>query len=184
MTMAKGINSAYLPLGAVATTREVAQGLEGTILGGATYSGHPVACAAAAKCMEIYKRDKIFEHAAKVGKYAKDRLNEQFVKDFPLVEHVSGYGMLLGLEIVKNKETKEEYPPKSMKMYRLQERALDKGLYVRICDKNWAPGNRMMFCPPIVTTEKEIDQMLDRLYDAFADELRDELEEGVRASAG
>jgi adenosylmethionine-8-amino-7-oxononanoate aminotransferase len=180
MAMAKGVTSAYVPLGAVAVTRDIAAGLEGSIIAGATYSGHPVACAAAAKCLEIYKRDKIFEHASKIGAYAKKRLEEQFVADFPLVDHVSGYGLLLGIEVVKNKETKEEYPPKSRKMFRLQERALDKGLYVRICDHNWAPGNRIMFCPPLVSTEQEIDQMLDRLYDAFADELKAEMEEGAR----
>ena len=178
MAMAKGVTSAYIPLGAVAITREIADGLEGSIVGGATYSGHPVACAASAKCLEIYKRDGIFEHAAKIGEYAKKRLHEQFVKDFPLVDHVSGYGMLLGIEVVKDKATKEEYPPKSRKMFRLQERALDKGLFVRICDHNWAPGNRIMFCPPLVSTEKDIDRMLDRLYDAFADELREEMEGG------
>jgi len=86
--------------------------------------------------------------------------------------------MLLGIEVVKDKATKEEYPPKSRKMFRLQERALDKGLFVRICDHNWAPGNRIMFCPPLVSTEKDIDRMLDRLYDAFADELREEMEGG------
>ncbi|MBW2183066.1 MAG: aspartate aminotransferase family protein [Deltaproteobacteria bacterium] len=175
MAMAKGITSAYIPMGAVGVTREIADGLEGSMIGGATYSGHPVASAAAAKCMEIYKRDKIFEHAAEIGKYAKKRLDEQFVENFPLVDHVSGYGMLLGIEVVKDKATKEAYPPKSLKMLRLQERALDKGLFVRICDQNWAPGNRIMFCPPLVSTEKDIDRMLDRLYDAFADELKDEM---------
>ena len=77
--------------------------------------------------------------------------------------------------MVKNSETKEAYPPKSMKMLRLQERALDKGIFIRICDQNWAPGNRIMFCPPLVSNEKDIDNMLDRLYDAFADELKDEM---------
>lgn len=175
LAMAKGVTSGYVPLGAVGITREIADGLEGSMIGGATYSGHPVPCAAAVKTMEIYERDNIFEHAAKVGKYAKKRLNEQFVEDFPLVDYVSGFGSFLGIEVVKDKATKEPYPPKSLKMLRLQERALDKGIYVRICDQNWAPGNRIMFCPPLVSTEKDIDRMLDRLYDAFAGELKAEM---------
>ena len=96
LTMAKGITSAYIPLGAVAVTSDIMDGLSMSMLGGATYSGHPVSCAASAAVLEIYKRDKIFEHAAKIGKYAKKRLEEQFVIDFPLVDHISGYGMLLG----------------------------------------------------------------------------------------
>ena len=55
MTMAKNITSAYIPLGAVAMTEDVAKGLDGSVLSGPTYAGHPVSCAAAAKVMEIYR---------------------------------------------------------------------------------------------------------------------------------
>jgi len=180
MTMAKGITSAYLPMGAVATTREIMEGLEGHVTSGATYSTHPVSCAVSAKVLEIYRRDHIFEHAAKIGRYMKEQLQERLVESTPLVDHVSGYGMLLGVEVVKDRETKEEYPPESRKMFRVQERALDKGLYVRVCDKSWAPGNRFMWCPPLVTTETEVDAMIDILIDTFKEELAAEYVEGIR----
>ena len=67
MTMAKGITSAYVPLGAVAVTEEIVDGLKGHFISGPTYTGHPASCAVAAKVMEIYKRDKVFDNAAEIG---------------------------------------------------------------------------------------------------------------------
>lgn len=163
LTMAKGITSAYLPLGCVGMTEEVFEnGLRGHIFSGPTYTGHPAACAAAAKVMEIYKRDKIFEHAAEVGKYLKEQL-KAITADVPEVVEIAGYGMLIGMEVVKNPETKEPFPFEAM--VALQETALAKGLYVRL--SGGAP--RYMICPPLVTTKEEIDQMLAILADALQD---------------
>jgi adenosylmethionine-8-amino-7-oxononanoate aminotransferase len=135
----------------------------------------------AAKTMEIYRRDGIFAHSAKIGAYAKAQLQERLVDSLPLVEHVSGYGMLLGLEVVRNNVTKEDYSKESRKMFRVQERALDKGLFLRVCDLTWAPGNRFMFCPPLVSTEVEIDAMIDIIIETFKEELTSEYAEGARS---
>jgi taurine--2-oxoglutarate transaminase len=181
MTMAKGITSAYIPLGAVAITREIADGLEGHFTSGPTYAAHPVSCAVAAKVMEIYQRDRIFEHAAKVGAYAKQQIQERLIDTSPIAQSVTGYGLLLGIELVKDKETGEDYPPESHKMMRVQDRALDKGLYIRVCDKSFAPGNRFVFAPPLVTTEAEVDAMIDILDETLKEELASEYAEGSRA---
>lgn len=162
LTMAKGITSAYMPLGAIAMKEEILeQGLEGYFFSGPTYTGHPAACAAAAKVMEIYKRDKVFQNAAKMGRH----LNEQLLAitaDVPEVVEISGYGMLQGVEVVKNPETKEPFPFEALMA--LQETALAKGLYIRL--SGGAP--RFMVCPPLVSTKGEIDQMIA----IFADALR------------
>jgi adenosylmethionine-8-amino-7-oxononanoate aminotransferase len=163
MAMAKGLTSAYMPLGAVGISREVADGLGGLVLSGPTYAGHPVSCAAAAKVMEIYVRDHIFEHAAEIGSYARTALESQVVSTIPEVDHVSGLGMLLGLEIVKDPARKEGYPHEALET--LQEVALEKGLYIRVA----GAGSRIMFCPPLVSTEEEIDRMVDILRQAFED---------------
>lgn len=161
MTMAKNITSAYLPLGAVGITKDVVEGLDGSVLSGPTYAGHPVSCAAAAKVMEIYKRDRIFQHAAEIGVYARAALEDRVVARIPEVDHVSGFGMLLGLEITKNPETKEGYSHDALTA--LQDGALARGLYIRLS----AAGSRIMFCPPLVSTEREIDRMIGILFDAF-----------------
>lgn len=164
LTMAKGITSAYMPLGAVGMSEELFdKGLRGHIFSGPTYTGHPAACAAAAKVMEIYRRDKIFENAGKVGRYLKEQLTARIMGNFSEVVEVAGYGMLLGIEVVKNPETKEPFPFEAMMA--LQETALDMGLYIRL--SGGAP--RFMVCPPLVCTTEEIDHMLDILYEAFQD---------------
>ena len=110
--------------------------------------------------MEIYLRDKVFQNAANMGKH----LNEQLLAitaDIPEVVEVSGYGMLQGMEVVKNPETKEPFPFDAM--VTLQETALAKGLYIRL--SGGAP--RFMVCPPLVSTKEEIDQMMAILADAL-----------------
>jgi adenosylmethionine-8-amino-7-oxononanoate aminotransferase len=161
MAMAKGITSAYVPLGAVGISKEVAEGLDGSVLAGPTYSAHPVSCAAAAKVMEIYQRDGIFQHAAEMGRYLAAALNERLVAEIPEVDEVSGFGMLLGLEVLKDPETKEGYSHDAMEI--LQEGALARGLYIRLA----AYGSRIMFCPPLVSTREEIDRMIAILAETF-----------------
>jgi adenosylmethionine-8-amino-7-oxononanoate aminotransferase len=161
MTMAKGITSAYMPLGAIALKEEILEeGLKGYIFSGPTYTGHPAAYAAAAKVMEIYKRDKVFEQAAETGSYLKRQL-EAITIDVPEVVEIAGYGMLLGMEVVKHPETKEPFPFPAM--VALQELALSKGLYIRL--SGGAP--RYMVCPPLISTREEIDQMMAILADAL-----------------
>lgn len=161
LTMAKGITSAYMPLGAIAMREYILeQGLRGCFFSGPTYTGHPAACAAAVKVMEIYKRDKIFEHAAEMGKYLEKQLRAA-TAEFPEVVDIAGYGMLKGMEVVKNPETKEPFPFPAM--VALQEAALAKGLYIRL--SGGAP--RYMVCPPLVSTKEEIDQMMVILADAI-----------------
>ena len=110
--------------------------------------------------MEIYKRDKIFEHAAEMGKYLEKQLRAA-TAEFPEVVDIAGYGMLKGMEVVKNPETKEPFPFPAM--VALQEAALAKGLYIRL--SGGAP--RYMVCPPLVSTKEEIDQMMVILADAI-----------------
>jgi adenosylmethionine-8-amino-7-oxononanoate aminotransferase len=161
MTMAKGITSSYIPLGAVGLSKEVADGLRGSFVSGPTYAAHPVSCAAAAKVMEIYKRDGVFQHAAEMGRYMRSALNEQLVAEIPEVDQVSGFGMLLGLEVLKDPETKERQPHEAM--VALQDGALERGLFIRLSGF----GSRMMFCPPLVSTKEEIDRMISILVDTF-----------------
>ncbi|GAH52906.1 unnamed protein product, partial [marine sediment metagenome] len=93
MTVAKGITSAYFPLGVVVFNDRVYQGVRGVITSGFTYDGHPVGCAVATKTMEIYVRDKIAEKVTKVSKHLIDRLNAEFLP-LPCVGEVTGLGLM------------------------------------------------------------------------------------------
>lgn len=163
MTMAKGITSSYVPFGAVAMSDKVYDALQGSFLAGATFSGHPVAAAISAKVMEIYVRDKVFENAANMGKYAMERLKSQFLP-LPCVGEVSGLGLMIGIEIVEDKAARKGFDPASGMMHTIQDKALEKGLFVRVSDQSWSSANRISFCPPLIVTKEEVDKILDILY--------------------
>ncbi len=163
MTMAKGITSSYLPLGAVALNEKVHDGLKGCMAGSYTYSGHPVCTAAAVKTMEIYVRDKIVENAAAVGKYARDRLEAEF-KPLPCVGNIGGLGLMLGIEIVSDKETKKPFPPDINILPQIMKQSLEAGLFIRGASTRIGPGDRLSFSPPLIITRQQVDKMLDILY--------------------
>jgi len=167
MTLAKGITSSYIPFGAVVMNDKVYDVFKGSFFAGATFSGHPVAAAVSAKVMEIYARDKIFENAANMGKYTMERLKAQFLP-LPCVGEVSGLGLMIGIEIVKDKATRKGFDLASEVMHGIQDKALENGLFVRVSDQSWSSSNRISFCPPLVVTKEEVDKALDILYPIVA----------------
>ncbi len=168
MTLAKGISSTYVPFGAVAMNEMVYDGLKNSVFAGATFSANPLSAAISNKVLEIYERDKIFENAAKMGDYAMERIKKQFLP-LPHVGEVSGIGLMIGIEIVENKETGKGFDPASNMMHIIQDKALEKGLFVRVSDESWSSANRISFCPPLTVTREEIDRMLDILYPIVAE---------------
>jgi len=163
ITMGKGIVSSYIPFGGVALSDKVWHGLEGALIPGATYSGHPVAAAVADKVLEIYERDNVFQNAVEMGEYATERLNREFLP-LPCVGEISGKGLMIGIEIVEDKATRKGFDPASGLMNKIRETAIEKGLHIRVTDQSWAPSNRVSFGPPLTSTREEIDKMLDILY--------------------
>lgn len=162
MTMAKGISSAYLPFGAVAIIDEVYESLRGVRISAFTYSGHPVCCAAAVKAMEIYMEENIAENAAKVGTHVLERLKAEFLP-LPCVGDVGGLGLMLGMEIVKDKATKATFAPSLNVMPRIQEEALNNGLFIRVVSIATYPGDRVCFTPPLTITTEQADEALNIL---------------------
>jgi len=163
IAMAKGITSAYIPFGAVAFSKEIWQAIKGTVLTTYTYSGHPVCAAAAVKTLEIYERDNIVENAARSGEYALGRLRRDF-EPLPCVGGVNGLGLMIGIVIVANKNTKKPFDRKLNIMQQLQEQTLAKGLYLRTADIGGTPSDRISFAPPLTVTTQEVDKALDILY--------------------
>ena len=166
MTFAKQLSSAYFPISAsvipgwmykemVAPSNEV-----GVFGHGYTYSGHPAACAAALKTLEIYERDNLFDHAAEVGDYMQAQLREIFT-DHPLVGEVRGKGLIAALELVSNKTTGTTIgggKGGAMAVKACQ----DNGVILRA-----VAGNALAFCPPLIITKPEIDDMLTRVKTAL-----------------
>lgn len=169
MSMAKGISGSYIPFGAVAFNDEINSLLTSkeAAFAAFTFGGHPIGAAAATAAIKIYVRDKVAEHVRKVGQYTLNRLNSEF-KQLPCVDNIGGLGLMLGINIVANKETKRPFELSQKVLPNIQDEALEKGLWVRVCHHGATPGDRVMFAPPLIATEAEIDKALDILYPIIA----------------
>ena len=164
MVMAKGITSAYLPFGAVAFSTEIWNELRGKNIVSYTYAGHPACAVAAVKAIEIYIREKVVENSSSMGNYTLRKLEHDF-EPLPCVGEVSGLGLMLGIEVVADKESKATFDSSLHIMQELQQKALEKGLFIRTAEIASGPGDRICFAPPLVITEEEIDKALNILYE-------------------
>jgi 4-aminobutyrate--pyruvate transaminase len=154
MTLAKALSSAYVPDCINASATQV-----GVFGHGYTYSGHPLGCAVASKVLDIYQRDGLFEHAAKVGEYLQQRLRE--LGEHPLVGEAAGVGMIGALELVADKASKK--PFEGMKVGQFCAKAAEEnGLIIRPLG-----GNRVAVCPPLIITEAHVDELADKLAAAL-----------------
>jgi len=160
MAMGKGINSCYIPFGGVAIIDKIYDKLKGGHISGYTHSGHPLGAVAALKTLEIYQRDRIADHVLELANHTLKRLTEEFLL-LPCVADVNASGLMIGIEIVKDKTTKE--PLDSKIMSSILPKSLSQGLITR------GRGTRIALCPPLITTVKEMDKMLDILYGILAE---------------
>jgi taurine--2-oxoglutarate transaminase len=168
ITMAKGINSGYVPLGAMSVREPIAAWLrDNYFAGGLTYSGHPLACAAGVASIEIFREEGIVEHAAGMAPHFEAALRG-LAEKHPSIGDVRGLGCFWGLELVKNRETREPLVPfnasgeAAAPVARLAKAALERGLYLMT---HW---NVVMVCPPLVITPEELAEGIAILDDVLA----------------
>lgn len=160
MVTAKGLSSGYIPLGAVTVTEEVASVLEqGIFFHGYTYGGHPVATACALANIEIIEKENLPQKAAVTGTHIAAGLR-RFL-DHPAVGEVRAQGMMFALELVKNKETRENQPVEFATT--VMNRAFAKGLIMRMS----TAGRSLLLCPPLTMTPALGDEMLSILEEAL-----------------
>ncbi len=162
MTLAKGITSGYLPLGAVALTEEIYQVLAApgvTFLHGFTYYGHPVCCAAALANLAVIERERLVENAARMGEYLLARLTE--LRDHPLVGDVRGLGLMAGVELVADRATRRPFPPEKQVGRQVVHLARENGLLCR------ASGDIICFAPPLCIDRAGVDLLVGRFRRAL-----------------
>ncbi|MEV2252103.1 aspartate aminotransferase family protein [Streptomyces sp. NPDC050147] len=112
LTFAKGVNSGYVPLGGVAISSAIAETFaRRPYPGGLTYSGHPLACAAAVATINVMEEEGVVENAARVGTEIIAPALAELAERHPSVGEVRGLGMFWALELVKDKETREPLVP-------------------------------------------------------------------------
>jgi alanine-glyoxylate transaminase/(R)-3-amino-2-methylpropionate-pyruvate transaminase len=157
--MAKGIGNGA-PLGAVVTTPKIAQALSQRIHFN-TFGGNPVVCAQGMAVLEIIEREKLQENALKIGNELLDGLTKLQQKH-NLIGDVRGKGLLLGIELVKDRVTKE---PAKAECAQVLELSRDMGL---LLGKGGLHGQTIRFSPPMCLTSADADFLLDVLDRAFS----------------
>jgi len=166
ITSAKQLSSAYQPIGAVLISNDIYDAFEayssemGMFGTGNTYGGHPVASAVALETLKIYEERDIVAMVKARSPHFLERL--QALQNHPLVGQARGVGLIGAVELVKNKDTKEQYRPDEKINAQVVAAARNLGLIVRA-----TPGDSIAFCPPLIINDDEIDQMFDAMTDAL-----------------
>ncbi len=170
MSVAKAMSSAYQPISAVLIPEFMFEAFTGPsdkagVFGhGFTYSGHPVCAAVALRNLELMEERELFAHAARVGEGFQQRL--QSLEEHPLVGDVRGAGLIGGVELMADKEARRPFPPaKGVGAY-CSGRCEAHGLILRNI------GDTMAFCPPLIISEDQIDELFDKFERALDDTLR------------
>ncbi len=161
ITMAKGLTSAYAPLGAVAMKPEIAAAFdEHAFESGLTYTSHPVSLAAAVANIQVMKDDRIVEYAAEMGPVLHSLLAD-LGENHPSVGDARNIGLFGIIELVKDRKTKEPMAPwngSSPEMVALRKYCTDHGLYV------YTHWHTALIIPPLIITNRDADEALGILH--------------------
>lgn len=154
MTVAKGLSSGYAPIGAAICRPHVVEAFEGKnrLSHLLTFGGHAAACAAALANLEIIEREKLVDNSAVMGARLLKQLEE--LKSHAIVGDVSGLGLLCGVEIVKDKETKEKFKGDGEELKFMTQCLQDKGLLTRA-------SNVISLAPPLCINTAQVDRIVE-----------------------
>ncbi len=170
LAVSKGFGAGYVPLGAMVARGEIVEAVmaSGGFLHGFTYAGNPLACAAGLAVLDEIERQGMMEKATAMGARLKAGM-AALMDRFAFIGDVRGKGLLLAMELVADRQTKEPLPP-ALKAYdRLTEAAYARGLiiYPRRSRGGHA-GDHVILAPPMIVTADQVDDILGRLTEALA----------------
>jgi taurine--2-oxoglutarate transaminase len=173
MTMAKGLTSGYIPLGAVAISQKIMGALDKQMLyAGLTYNAHPLACGAAIATLQVYRDDKLLENTLAMEKVVRKEL-EAMKARHPSVGDVRGIGLFWAIELVKDKKTREPLVKwnamgaEAAPSREINKKLLEGGVYTTV---RW---NFLFVVPPLCIHEDELREglgVIDKVLD-YADTL-------------
>jgi 4-aminobutyrate aminotransferase len=159
MTCAKGMANG-VPIGATITTSELAGSFQGMTL--STFGGNPVTCVAARATIQVIEEENLLQNAHSVGGYFRDQLNALQQK-YPVIGDVRGMGLMQGLELVKDRKTKEPAPEA---LAQLLERTKDNGLLI---GKGGLYGNVVRLSPMLNISKADVEEAVRLLDKSFAE---------------
>lgn len=158
MCLSKGITGGYMPLAATLATDELYNAFLGefrdlkTFFHGHSYTGNPLACAAALACLNLFEKEHVLENLQ--GKIA---VLEAWLQEIVQLEHVGdvrNVGFMAGIELVEDKETKKPYDREEKMGWRVAHRAREQGVFIRPL------GNVIVIMPPLAISEQNLGQMM------------------------
>ncbi len=171
MCLSKGLTGGYLPLSAVLTSHKIYQAFYDdyqkltAFLHSHSYTGNALACRAGLATLDIFEQHNVIENNKQLS-VIMGKMSERF-KDHPHVAEVRQTGMILAIEMVKNKRTREPYPWQERRGYRVYQYALSKGVILRPL------GNVIYFMPPYIITEEELLLIIQVAWDGLEAAVRD-----------
>jgi len=166
MCLAKGISSGYIPLGCTAVNERIEaaftgnQNFTGAIMHGYTYAGHPVACAAAIASLKIVREENLPANAATQGAYLLEQL-KSFEKLYPAVGEVRGKGLMIALDLVKSRTTREPIDPQDGYANAVAAATRTAGALVR------PVGTKIILSPPLIFQREHADALVSALHAGF-----------------
>ncbi|WP_058834487.1 aspartate aminotransferase family protein [Luteimonas abyssi] len=172
IAFAKGVNSGYVPLGGVLIAEHIAAGfVDRPYPGGLTYSGHPLACAAAVACIRLYEDEGVIEHARAMGEHVLGPGLRDLHARHPSIGEVRGLGMFWAVELVSDRDTREPLVPWNAQgaanapMQALTAACKSRGLWPFVV------ANRLHIAPPLIADAQTLQTGLGLLDEALADAL-------------
>ncbi len=167
VTCAKGMSCGYTPMGAAIASDKIFNTImvegSGHFVHGHTYAGNPLSCGIAHKVIEIMDREGYIENAAKQGDYLMEKL--QSLYDYPIVGEIRGKGLMIGIEFVQDKETKEPFDTSVGLKNKIMSNCLAEGLvvYPGGGSADGIRGDHILIAPPVNITSEEIDLLFNAL---------------------
>jgi adenosylmethionine-8-amino-7-oxononanoate aminotransferase len=164
MTIAKAVTSAYVPLSAFIASERVHRAIldapaDAKFMIGCTNAAHPTACAVALRNLQIFDDERLVDRAERMGR----RLNEGLARlsELPHVGQVRGLGLMAAVEVVADTASRRPYEPSQGVGPKLARAMRDRGVVTRV------KGESILFAPPLVVTEEQIDRIVDVTGDAI-----------------
>lgn len=171
ITIAKGLGGGYQPIGAVMAQQHIVQAMQqgsGFFQHGHTYLGHALACAASLAVQDVIRRDGLLERVRVMGASLTQRLQEA-LGDHPHVGDIRGRGLFMGVELVRDRATKQTFDPDLALHAWIKREAMARGLMVYPMGGtiDGRQGDHVLLAPPFIISEDELDQLTERLTGAI-----------------
>jgi adenosylmethionine-8-amino-7-oxononanoate aminotransferase len=165
VALSKGMASGYYPLGAImvrdGTVDEVVS--KGGFAHGHTYAGNPMACAVGLEVFRVITKEHLSENAAEMGRLLKAGLKD-FAERYEMIGQVRGKGLLLAVELVKDRDTREPFPIEKEVNLLLTDMAYEEGLIIYPRRPiNGLSGDHVLVAPPLIVKKDQVGEILDRL---------------------